>query len=241
MSSGSSSSTAGRAAVNLGSTTNFAILAETGIATSGVTYITGNIGNNATYAQITGFGLTPAVPTADVTVSATSTLVSGWVYASDYTGNSGSTPTMLTAVVGDMVAAYNDAVGRTNADFTNLGNGEIGGLTLTPGLYKWTTGVTISSNVTLNGGSNDVWIFQIAGVLSTANPGVQVILTGGAQAKNVFWAPVSCTLNGTSTLLQGIVLSSTTITMVSGCTNNGRLLAQTSVTLIGDTITEPAQ
>jgi hypothetical protein len=222
---------AGPAPVNLNSLTNYTILAETGITAGAGDIITGNIGNDATYAQMTGFTLTPATPVSS-TVSATSILVSGLVFASDYP--SGGTPVMLTTGAADLLSAYNDAVGRVNPDFLNTNNGtatDIGGMTLTPGLYKWTTGVTFSSSIILNGGPNDVWIFQIGGVLSTATAGVQVILAGGAQAKNVFWAPISCTLNGASTQLQGIVLSATTVTMVANCSIIGNLYAQTAVTM----------
>jgi len=82
-----------------------------------------------------------------------------------------------------MQTAYTDAAGRTNPNFLNLGAGQIGGLTLVPGLYKWTTGVLISTNVTLSGGPNDVWIFQIAGTLTQASA-TRVILKGGALPKN---------------------------------------------------------
>ena len=68
-----------------------------------------------------------------------------------------------------MELAYTDAAGRSSPNFTELGGGEIGGLTLVPGLYKWGTVVLISTNVTLSGGPNDVFIFQIAGTLTQAN------------------------------------------------------------------------
>ena len=84
--------------------------------------------------------------------------MTGNVYASDYAV---PTPANLTTAVSDMLTAYTDAAGRA-ADYTEVGAGNIGGMTLPPATYKWGTGVSIPTNVTLNGGPNDVWIFQIA-------------------------------------------------------------------------------
>ena len=78
-------------------------------------------------------------------------------------------PTFLTSVVRDMESAYDDAAGRVEPNATDLGAGEIGGLTLASGLYKWGTGLLISTNVTLSGGPDDVWIFQVAGTLNQAS------------------------------------------------------------------------
>ena len=139
-----------------------------------------------------------------------------------------------------MGTAYSDAAGRTNpAPVTELGGGEIGGLTLAPGLYKWGTGVLITTDVTLSGGPNDVWIFQIAGGLTQASA-TKVILTGGALAKNVFWQAAGVVALGTTAHFEGIVLSATAITLNTGATVNGRLLSQTNVTLINNTVTQPA-
>jgi hypothetical protein len=138
-----------------------------------------------------------------------------------------------------METAYNDAAGRTLPDQLNLGAGEIGGLTLAPGLYKWTTGVTISDDVVLSGGPDDVWIFQIAGTLREASA-KNVTLIGGAQAKNVFWQTAGAVAIGTTAHFEGTILSKTMIAMRTHATINGRLFAQTAVTLQMNTVTLPA-
>ncbi len=220
--------------VNLGTAGNYVILAKTGVSTTGTTAVTGNIGLSPAAASfITGFSLI-----ADATdVFATSSLVTGKVYASDY---STPTPTNLTTAIGDMETAYTDAAGRTptpSGAFLNVGAGEIGGQTLVPGLYKWTTGVTISTDVTLSGGANDVWIFQIAGNLSEAN-GVKVLI-GSAQAKNIFWQVAGQVTIGTTADFKGVILCQTLIALNSGATLEGRALAQTAVTLDANAVTDP--
>jgi len=132
--------------------------------------------------------------------------------------------------------AYTDAAGRTNPTATNLGAGQIGGMTLAPGLYKWTSNVGISKDVTLAGGANQVWIFQIAGTLKQASA-TNVILSGGAQAKNVFWQTAGGVVIGTTAHSEGTILTKTKIAMNTGASTNGRLLAQTAVTLQKNTVT----
>jgi hypothetical protein len=137
-----------------------------------------------------------------------------------------------------MLTAYTDAAGRA-PDYTELGAGNIGGMTLPPATYKWSTGVLIPTNVTLNGGPNDVWIFQVAQGYSQASA-AQVILTGGALAKNVFWQVFGIVDIGTTAHMEGVVLAQTAITLRTGASANGRLLAQTAVTLDSNTVTQPA-
>ena len=136
---------------------------------------------------------------------------------------------MITAT-SDVNTAYLDASGRVNPDFLNLGAGGIGGLTLVPGLYKWTTSVTASTDVTISGTSTDVWIFQISGVLSIANA-KKVILSNGALAKNIFWQVAGGAVVGTGAHFEGILLSKTTGVLQTGASMNGRMFAQTAVTL----------
>jgi hypothetical protein len=138
-----------------------------------------------------------------------------------------------------METAYTDAAGRVTTDFIDLGAGEIGGLTLAPGLYKWGTGVAISTDVTIDGGPNDVWIFQISGDVTQAS-GTQVILSGGALPKNIFWQTFGQTMIGTNAHFEGIVLCQTAIILETGASVNGRLLAQTAVTLDQNAVTQPA-
>ncbi len=225
----------GPGAVSLGAAGGYAILSKSGITNTGTSDITGNIGVSPIgYAAVVGFALTPAVPDAS-TVSSTSAEVTGNVFASDYAP---PTPANLTAAVGAMELAYTDAAGRA-AGHTELGGGEIGGMTLAPGVYKWGTGVGITTDVTLSGNSTDVWIFQIAQNLTVASA-ANVILAGSARAKNIFWQVGGAATLGTTAHLEGIVLGQTAITLNTGASVNGRLLAQTAVTLDGNTVVQPA-
>jgi hypothetical protein len=137
-----------------------------------------------------------------------------------------------------MGLAYTDAAGRTVPAATlNLGAGNISG-TLAPGLYKWTTGVNIATGITLSGGANDVWIFQIGGSLTVANSAV-VVLSGGAVAKNVFWQVAGPATLGTAADFKGTILSNAQIVLNTGAVMTGRALAQTTVTLNQNTVTTP--
>ncbi len=219
--------------VNLGTAGNFVILANSGVSTTGTTAVVGDIGLSPAAASfITGFGLI-----ADSTNTfSTSSLVTGKIYAADYTP---PTPAYMTTAVGDMIIAFNDAAGRTTPDFTELGAGDISGLTLVPGLYKWGTGVLITSaGVTLTGGANDVWIFQIAQDLTVNNSAI-ITLAGGAQSKNIFWQVSGQATLGTAADFKGIILSRTLISLNTGAVMNGRALAQTAVTLNATAITAP--
>jgi hypothetical protein len=244
------------APVNLLSTGNFAILSETGITNTGshLTAITGNIGSSSiTAAAMNGIWCSE---------------ITGKIYGVDaaytgdgldttcFAGNPGVPPvsppdankTLVDNAVLDMLTAYNDAAGRTLPDATELGTaGEIGGLTIYPGLYKWGTSVTISTDVTLSGSSTDVWIFQIAGDLSIASggsvpAGIKVILAGGAQASNIFWQVGGLTgaTLGTYSTFNGNLLTAKQIVIQTGAVLNGRALAQTQVTLDGNPVTMPA-
>jgi formylmethanofuran dehydrogenase subunit C len=146
----------------------------------------------------------------------------------------------MTTAISDMELAYTDAAGRVTPDFTDLGAGDISGMVLVPGLYKYTTGLSISNvGVTLNGGADDVWIIQVASNLTVAN-GAIMTLSGGAQAKNIFWQVAGQTTLGTTADFKGIILSKTQIIFNTGAVFNGRALAQTQVTMDATTITEPA-
>jgi hypothetical protein len=221
------------APVLLGAAGNYVILAKSGISNVPTSAITGDLGLSPAAASfITGFSLSLAAGDN----FSTSPQVTGKVYAADYDV---PTPSNLTTAVSDMETAYTDAAGRPTPDFVELATGAIGGLTLTPGLYKWSNTVTISSNVTLNGSATDVWIFQIAGGITQASA-TQVFLTGGALAKNVFWQVFGVVEIGTTAHMEGIILSQTSITLATGASANGRLLAQTAVSLEGNTVVKPA-
>lgn len=213
--------------VNLNKAGTFAILTKTGITDVYKSAVTGDIGTS---------------PITGAAILLKCNEVSGKVFAVDAAGPlpcSIIDPTLLTLAVGDMEFAYTDAAGRKNPDFISLGAGEIGGLTLAPGLYKWGTGVKITRDVTLSGGPTAVWIFQVAGNLKQANA-ARVTLVGGALAKNVFWQVAGAVTIGTTAHFQGIALGKTLIAVNTGATVNGRLLAQTAVTLQMNSVTQPA-
>jgi hypothetical protein len=222
----------GPAPVLLGAAGNYVILAETGVSTVPASAITGDVGlSPAATSFLTGFSLTMVG-----TTSATSPQVTGSLFGADM---SPPTSTNLTTAITNMGTAYTDAAGRPTPDFLNQGTGEIGGQILLPGLYKWTTGVTVSADVTISGSPNDVWIFQIPGNL-TISPAKKVFLSGEALAKNIFWQVAGTVNIGTTAHFEGIILSQTSITLGTGASMNGRALAQTSVDLDQNAVTQPA-
>ncbi len=228
--------------VDLGSAKSFVILAKSAVSTTGTTSIVGNLGLSPSAATfITGFGLI-----MDATnVFSTSSLVTGSIFAANYTP---PTPANMTSAVSAMELAYTDAAGRVaDSDpngyksYVNLGAGDVSNLTLTPGLYTWSTGLNIDNRgVTLSGGANDVWIFQIAQNITVANTAI-ITLAGGAQSKNVFWQNAGSVTIGTTAQFKGIILCKTGIAFNTGATLNGRLLAQTAVTLDANAITAPTE
>lgn len=218
---------AGQAPVDLGSAGTFAILSKTGVTDVYKSAVTGNVGSS----PITGAAILLSCPE-----------VSGTIFSVDAAGPLPCTVNaapFLTLAVLDMEIAYLDAAGRTSPNYTEVGAGEIGGLTLNPGLYKWGTGVKISTDVTLTGGPNDVFIFQIAGTLVQANA-TRVTLAGGVQAKNIFWQVAQGASIGTTAHFEGIMLAKTNIAVKTGASVQGRLMAQTAVTLQMNAVTQPA-
>ena len=221
----------GPAPVLLGAAGNYVILAKSEVTTVPASAITGDVGLSPAAASfITGFSMTR------VGTYWTSPQVTGKVYAAD---NDSPTPSNLTTAITNMMTAYTDAAGRPTPDFLNLGAGAIGGLVLVPGLYKWTSTLSIPSNVTLSGGPNDTWIFQTSGDLSLANA-AKVNLVGGAKASNVFWQVAGAASLGTTSHFEGILLSKTGINLHTGGSVTGRLLAQSAVTLQTNAVTQPA-
>lgn len=215
--------------VVLGAAGGYVILAQTGISTVPTSSITGNIGISPAAASfVTGFSLSLGLGAE----FATSTQVTGNVYAPGYAA---PTPTNLTAAIGAMQAAYTDAAGRTLPDHSELASGNIGGLTLPPGLYKWSSTITIPASVTLVGGPTDTWIFQTSGGL-TQSSGTRVNLSGGALAENVVWQVAGVVTLGTTAHMQGRLFSQTAITLGTGASVNGRLYAQTAVSMASSTI-----
>jgi len=217
-------------AVALGAAGKYVILAKSAITNSSTSGITGDLGlSPAATSYITGLDL------ANATGYATSSQVNGKIFAADMPN---PIPATLTTAVGNMLTAYNDAAGRPTPEFIEFGDGNLGGKTLPAGLYKWTSDLTLPSNVTLSGNDKEVWIFQISGDL-IVSPAVRVMLSGGAQPKNIFWQVAGQATVGAAAHMEGIILSNTGITFQTGSSLRGRALAQTAVVLDANTVTGP--
>lgn len=214
------------APVSLGLSGNFAILSKSGITDVYQSRVTGDVGTS---------------PITGAAIGLRCTEVTGTIFSVNAAGPLPCRVTnasRLTTAVGDMQTAYNNAAGRSNPGFLNLGAGYIGGRTLRPGLYKWTSALVIPTNITISGSSTDVWIFQVAGTLKMS-AAVKILLSGGAQAKNIFWQSAGAVTLGTTSHFEGTILGKTGINLQTGATINGRLLAQTAVTLQMSTVKKP--
>jgi hypothetical protein len=199
--------------VPLAGASNFAVIAGSAITNTGATNITGDLGVSPG-SSVGGFP--PGI-------------LNGMLHINDITANQAKL---------DITAAYNDAAGRTCTDIVTL-SGNIGGLTLTPGLYKSTSSLAISSgDLTFDalGDANAVFIIQIASSLTTTS-GRKVILSGGAQSSNIFWQVGSSATFGTTSEFKGTVLVHQSITLKTGATIDGRALTSVgAVTMDGNTI-----
>ena len=224
--------------VNLGTAGDFAILTKSGVTTTGVTSVDGDVGTSPIAAEaITGFSL---IMDSSNEYS-TSTLVThpGKVWAASYTS---PTPSKMTTAISDMETAYTDAAGRVNPDELNLGAGIIEGETLEPGLYKWGSSVAFT-NLKFKGKGDahakvfgdPVWILQMTGDLNVGS-GAIIILEDGAKEENIFWQIAGSTTLHTTAAMKGIVLCATAIVFKTGSKLNGKALAQTAVTLDATTI-----
>ncbi|OEU06879.1 hypothetical protein FRACYDRAFT_229961 [Fragilariopsis cylindrus CCMP1102] len=233
-------------AVDLGTAEDFVILAKAGVTNVPGGYITGDIGVSPIAASaMTGFNL---IMDSSNEFS-TSTEASGSFYAPDYMSPTG---TKLTTAVSDMLTAYNDAAARpvtggpfdnslSGETYTNLGAGEIGGLTLTPGVYTYDISVGITgSDVTFDGDGNEDSVFIIKtskSVLQAA--GTEVILQNGAKAENIFWSVAQEVNVGAGAHMKGILLVKTAVKFITGSSFEGRVLSATAVTLQEATIKQP--
>ena len=204
--------------VDLGTASAFAVLAGSGITVAGAvgsTHINGDIGTFPT-TSITGFG---------------NVVLNG-------TNHGGDVVTQLAK--NDLVTGYNDAAGRT-AGTTYAGGFDLGGLTLASGVYSDMSSLFLSGTLTLDAQADPdaVWIFQTGSTLITASNSI-VALTGGAQACHVFWQVGSSATLGTNTDFMGNILALESITLDTGATADGRVLARNgAVTLDGNSITKP--
>ena len=209
---------AGPTPVDLGSAAHFTILAGAAVTTTGGGIINGDVG---------------ASPITGSAIHLTQAQVNGTIYAVDAAGPAGAVidPALLTTAMGDLKTAFNDAAGRMPAPtgpFLNPGAGNIAGLNLVPGLYKFTGTASIQgSDVTLTGGPNDVWIFQIAADLEVFSM-AHVILAGGAQARNIFWQVGTSATIGTFAVFKGTIIADQAITMNTTSAMDGRALAFTA-------------
>jgi hypothetical protein len=205
--------TVGQATISLAGSSELAILAGSAITSTGATNITG------------GLGLSPGSSVGGFPPG----ILNGDQHINDAVSNQAKL---------DLTAAYNDAAGRTATDIVTL-SGNIGGLTLTPGLYKSTSSLSISSgDLTLDakGDADAVFIIQIATTLTTTS-GRKVILAGGALAANIFWQVGSSATFGTTSVFKGTVMAMQSITFNTGATLDGRAFARTgAVTMAGNTI-----
>jgi hypothetical protein len=209
--------------VDLGTAANYVILAKSGISTVPQSNITGDIGVSPIAATaMTGFSL---ILGAD-TQHSTSSQVSGECHGASY---GGTVEAELTVAVSAMEAAYTDAAGRS-ADYVNFKNGALGGQTLTPGVYTFTGAITIATDMYFNGGPDDVWIISTMGAVSLA-AGMDVILLGGAQAKNIFWRGATTAEIGADASMAGIMLFFTSVLFITGSSLNGAIYSQTAVAL----------
>ena len=211
----------------LGNSASFALLSETGITDVPTSSIGGNVG---------------CYPITGAAVLLTCPEVTGIIYQADAAGDGCfvTDAALLLSAISDMQTAYNYFNNLVAWDFIELYAGDISGKTLAPGLYKWSTGVLINTDVILSGSPIDVWIFQIAGNLDLAGA-TSILLQGGAKSKNVFWVVAGPSVNvGAVASFQGSVLAKEGISLGNGASINGRLLAQTAVTLQMNSVVIPS-
>lgn len=216
-------------APSLGAADNFAVLAGSAITVTTPSVLTGDA------------GLSPA---AGSFIGLTTAMVTGTIYAVDGTGPVGSVvdPALLTAAKNALTAAYGNAAGQTPATAVTASTIDSfagTGYTLAPGIYKSTSTMGITGTLTLNGSASDVWVFQAVSSLTTA-ASANIVLTGGAQACNVFWQVGTSATLGTNSLFKGTILADQAITDNGGSVVQGRFLASiAAVTLNNTTITKP--
>ncbi|MEA2749304.1 MAG: hypothetical protein QOI41_3447, partial [Myxococcales bacterium] len=220
----------GPAPVLLGAAGKYVILAKSGITNVPTSHVTGNVGlSPAAASLITGFVKTKAG------TYWTAPEVVGFIFAAD---NDAPTPSNLTTAIGATMAAYTDAATRPPPNVLNYDASALGTTPIAPGLYNFTGDVTIPNNVSIVGGPNDVFIFQVNGKITMAAN--KLITLTGARAKNIFWQVTGAIDIGQGAHFEGIILAKTNINLQAGASITGRLQAQTAVTIASSTVTAPA-
>jgi hypothetical protein len=221
---------------DLASAGAYALIGKTGITNvTGSMISGGHLGvSPSDSTTITGFSL--ILDPSNQFSTSVSVVPPARVYAADYAV---PTPSNLTSAISSMESAYTDAATRPGPpDFLNLLSGHIGGQVLAPGLYTFGSAVDVTAGITLTGGPNDVWIFQITGDLSLA-ASTSMTLAGGAQASNVFWQVAGQVTLMPNSHFEGIVLCQTGITMQTRASFHGRALAQSLVALDDNMVVAP--
>ncbi|KAJ7894250.1 antifreeze protein [Mycena olivaceomarginata] len=224
---------AGPSPVLLGTAGNFAILAKTGVSTVPDSVVGGNVGvSPATISSVTGFSLVQDVSTQFWT----STQVNGRVMGAT---DGLPTPGLLTVAVLDMQTAFTDAMNRPAPDFIELKAGLIGGSILTPGLYKWTTGVSISTDISIAGGPAD----STLGYSKSREPWSRlrtstITLVGGALSQNIVWVVGNTVTVGANGVFEGNILAQTDVVIGTSAIDHGCIYAQTDVALEKATVFE---
>jgi hypothetical protein len=219
--------------VDLNYAANFAILSKSGVTTTDGSKVIGDMGSSPiAYTGMTGFDLVMDNEGSPAGTFSTSYMVTGEVFGANHAA---PTPAWLTESVDNMMAAYTDAQGRPNPDEVELNGGDLDRMTLVPGLYKWSTDVYISSGLTFIGDADDIWIMQIAGNVIVGGD-ADIVLCGGAQAVNIFWAVAGLVDIGVWAHIEGIWLVATKMVFRVGSSLDGSALAQTAVTLDNATV-----
>ena len=206
---------AAQAPIDLGAAGTFAVLAGSTVTNTGLSNINGDLG------VWPGTAYVPGTPSATV---------NGTIHAGDVAAHQAQA---------SLTVAYNDAAERSIAPIDVAG--DLGGQTLAPGLYKSTSTLAITGDLTLdaNGDANAVYIFQMWSALTVATGG-RVVLTGGAKAANVFWQVGSSATLGTYSAFKGTIMAYASITIATDATLDGRALAQNAaVTLDTNAVTKP--
>jgi hypothetical protein len=205
--------------VNLDCVARFAIIAGSTVTNTGPTIVSGDLGLSPGTA-VTGFP--------------PGTVINGAIKINDTDANNGK---------GCLTAAYIDARDRT-LDVIVMASGELGGLTLAPGLYRAPGGsfdiTSVDLTLDAQGDVNAVWIFQMPSSTLTVGNGVKVILAGGASAKNIYWQVGTSATIGTTAEMKGNIMADIAITLQTGAVLLGRALTFTdAVTLDSNEVTIP--